>query len=70
MNGYDLCTELRKNAALKHALFVAQTGWGQPSHIRRSKKAGFEHHLVKPLDLSVLEPIILQARNIKESLQK
>lgn len=60
MNGYDLCIALRKNAALKHAIFVAQTGWGQPSHMQRSKEAGFDHHLVKPLDLSDLEPIVAQ----------
>ena len=70
MNGYDLCMALRKNSALKHAVFVAQTGWGQPSHMQRSKEAGFDHHLVKPLDLSDLEPIIAQARNKKVRLQK
>ena len=70
MNGYDLCMALRSNPALNHAVFVAQTGWGQPSHIQRSKEAGFDHHLVKPLDLSDLEPIIAQAKNIKESLKK
>lgn len=42
MNGYDLCMALRKNSALKHAVFVAQTGWGQPSHMQRSKEAGFD----------------------------
>ncbi|GFD89870.1 hypothetical protein KUL152_20960 [Tenacibaculum sp. KUL152] len=70
MNGYDLCMALRSNPALNHAVFVAQTGWGQPSHIQRSKEAGFDHHLVKPLDLSDLEPIIAQAKNIKVSLKK
>ena len=42
MNGYELCTALRQNRALADTVFVAQTGWGQPSHIQRSKEAGFE----------------------------
>ena len=65
MNGYDLCAALRKKRALAPAIFVAQTGWGQPSHIQRSKEAGFDHHLVKPLDLSDLERIVAEARQAK-----
>ena len=65
MNGYELCTALRQNRALADAVFVAQTGWGQPSHIQRSKEAGFDHHLVKPLDLSDLEPIVAEAWRAK-----
>lgn len=67
MNGYDLCKLLRENSALANAIFVAQTGWGQPSHIQRSKEVGFNHHLVKPLDLNDLEPIIAQAWQVKIS---
>lgn len=62
MNGYDLCIALQQNPALKHAIFVAQTGWGQPSHIQRSKASGFHHHLVKPINLDDLTPILLQVQ--------
>ncbi|MBJ2130940.1 PAS domain S-box protein [Alteromonas sp. IB21] len=65
MNGYDLCKLLRENSALANSIFVAQTGWGQPSHIQRSKEVGFNHHLVKPLDLNDLEPIVAQAWQVK-----
>ncbi|WP_018981515.1 PAS domain S-box protein [Salinimonas chungwhensis] len=65
MNGYDLCVALRQNEALDNAIFVAQTGWGQPSHIKRSKEAGFAHHLVKPLDLNDLTPLVSKARQVK-----
>ena len=58
MNGYDLCIALRKNPALNNATFVAQTGWGQPAHIKRSQESGFHHHLVKPLNMSDLMPIL------------
>ena len=65
MNGYDLCIALKKLPALKDAVFVAQTGWGQPSHIKRSKESGFHHHLVKPLDLNDLMPIVDSVRQHK-----
>ncbi len=65
MNGYDLCIALREMPALQHAIFVAQTGWGQPSHIKRSKASGFHHHLVKPLDLSDLMPIVESVGHVK-----
>ncbi len=65
MNGYDLCIALKQLPALKDAVFVAQTGWGQPSHIKRSKESGFHHHLVKPLDLNDLMPIVDSVRQYK-----
>lgn len=58
MNGYDVCRELRKLSALAHCTFIAQTGWGQPEHRQRSKEAGFHHHLVKPVDIEVLEGLL------------
>ncbi|MBD3584742.1 PAS domain S-box protein [Salinimonas sp. HHU 13199] len=67
MNGYDLCIALQQNPALKQAIFVAQTGWGQPSHIQRSKASGFHHHLVKPINLDDLTPILLQVEEHKLS---
>jgi len=54
MNGYDLAKEIRKHPKLKHCLLIAQTGWGQPEHRRRSKEAGFDHHLVKPVEMETL----------------
>ena len=66
MNGYDLCVALQKIPSLASATFVAQTGWGQPSHIQRSKESGFHHHLVKPLDMNDLLPVIDEVR-VKKS---
>jgi CheY-like chemotaxis protein len=34
---------------------VAQTGWGQDEDRRRSREAGFDHHLVKPVELANVE---------------
>lgn len=58
MNGYEICKEMRKLPELNSTVFIAQTGWGQQEHRARSRDAGFHHHLVKPVDLKLLEDII------------
>ena len=40
-------------------IFIAQTGWGQKEHRERSKEAGFDYHLVKPIDIKALKNILL-----------
>jgi CheY-like chemotaxis protein len=50
MNGYDVCRAMRQDPALKNTVIVAQTGWGQSEHRKRSDAAGFDHHLVKPIE--------------------
>ncbi|WP_229792280.1 response regulator [Cognatilysobacter bugurensis] len=49
LSGYDLATRLRA-ACAGDALFIAATGYGQAEDRARSHAAGFDHHLVKPLD--------------------
>jgi PAS domain S-box-containing protein len=58
MDGYEVAQRLRGNAATSRATVVALTGWGQESDRRRSKEAGFDHHLVKPVDPETLRPIL------------
>jgi two-component system CheB/CheR fusion protein len=58
MNGYDVARRLRTVPQLKDMVLVAQTGWGQEEDRRRSQEAGFDHHLVKPVDLEVLQTIL------------
>jgi PAS domain S-box-containing protein len=64
MNGYELCKEMRRDAALKKAVFIAQTGWGQDRHLQRSKEAGFDFHLIKPISFEILQSHL---ENIKPS---
>ena len=59
MNGYVICKAMRKEPVLQNTLFVAQTGWGQKEHRERSKEAGFDYHLVKPIDIEMLKNILL-----------
>lgn len=39
-------------------LFVALTGWGHPEEHAESEEAGFDHHLVKPVDLATLMDLL------------
>lgn len=61
INGYEACSIMRKDAMFSNTIFIAQTGWGQEEHRQRSKEAGFDFHLVKPIQLEqlreLLEPI-------------
>jgi CheY-like chemotaxis protein len=59
MSGYEVATRIRKDSAYDDVLLVAQTGWGQEHDRHRSVEAGFDHHLVKPLDLEALRKILL-----------
>ena len=50
MDGYEVAQALRGQAGLDQTLLVALTGYGQDEDRRRSAEAGFDHHLVKPVD--------------------
>jgi PAS domain S-box-containing protein len=50
INGYELARGLRDAEATRGTVLVAVTGWGQQEDRRRSAQAGFDHHLVKPVD--------------------
>jgi CheY-like chemotaxis protein len=50
MNGYELCRRIRASDWGGHVLLIACTGWGQPEDRARSRAAGFDVHLVKPIE--------------------
>ncbi|MBU2285890.1 MAG: response regulator, partial [Gammaproteobacteria bacterium] len=54
LSGYDVCRAIRASAWGAGVTIVAQTGWGQAHDRQRTVEAGFDHHLVKPIDLDVL----------------
>ncbi len=58
MDGYEVCKKMRNEPALKDAIIIAQTGWGDIKHRQRSKAAGFNYHLIKPIDMNVLRQIL------------
>ena len=54
MSGYEVCRAIREQSWGKDIVIVALTGWGQDEDRRKSKEAGFDEHLVKPVDYNVL----------------
>ncbi len=61
LNGYQVAAELRKRAEFSDTLLIAVTGFGQGIDRKRSKSAGFDLHLVKPVAPKVLREVILPA---------
>jgi signal transduction histidine kinase len=58
LDGYEVARRIRAQAWGKQITLVALTGWGQDSDRRRSQEAGFDSHLVKPLDLDKLTQLL------------
>ena len=61
MNGYEVARRLRAEPWGRRPLVVAMTGWGQEDDRRRSKDAGFDQHMVKPVTLDALCRLLMQA---------
>ena len=59
MDGDEVARRMRGRADLDGARIVALTGWGQEADRLRSKEAGFDHHLVKPVDPEVLGRLLV-----------
>jgi signal transduction histidine kinase/ActR/RegA family two-component response regulator len=59
--GYDIAREIRADPALAGTLLIAVTGYGQERDKEQAHRAGFDHHLTKPVDENVLERLINEA---------
>ena len=60
LNGYEACRKIRQEDWGKDICLVAVTGWGQDTDRHRSQEAGFDHHLVKPVDTNALMDLLAQ----------
>jgi PAS domain S-box-containing protein len=62
MNGYETCRRIREQPGGKGIRIAATTGLGQDEDRRRTREAGFDHHLVKPVDPDALEKLLFELR--------
>jgi CheY-like chemotaxis protein len=60
MDGYETARRLRKLPGGRRMMIVAVTGWGQDEDRRRSREAGFDHHLVKPAHPDAVEQLFAE----------
>jgi CheY-like chemotaxis protein len=58
MDGYEAARQIRAQNPAARLTIVALTGWGQHADRLKSADAGIDHHLLKPLDLTVLRQIL------------
>jgi CheY-like chemotaxis protein len=58
LNGYELARRLRALPTTAASILVAVTGWGQASDLQRAKDAGFDEHMVKPVEMDRLEALL------------
>ena len=61
MDGYQVAARLRQEEALKGSVIIAVSGYGQEEDRRRSREAGFDHHMVKPVDHNALLRLLAQS---------
>ena len=62
LSGYDTARRLRERPWGRDVVLVALTGWGQDEDRRRSRDAGFDSHLVKPIEPVAMEKLLARLR--------
>ncbi|HEU4460901.1 MAG TPA: ATP-binding protein [Methylibium sp.] len=67
MDGFEVARELRRMAGFDDVTLVAVSGWGQARDRERTRAAGFDEHLVKPIDLQALQRLIAATLSSAES---
>jgi PAS domain S-box-containing protein len=65
MDGFEVARRLRQELGMREALLVAMTGYGQEEDRRHSQEAGFNAHLVKPVDLAALRSLLSEPRDVQ-----
>jgi signal transduction histidine kinase/DNA-binding response OmpR family regulator len=58
MDGYEVARQLRTLPSTRHSVLAAVTGYGRDEDRARSREAGFDYHLVKPVDLDMLQAVL------------
>lgn len=59
MDGYELISRLHQEPHCERARFIAISGYGQEDDRRRTREAGFHHHLLKPIDQNALDELLM-----------
>ena len=68
LNGYEVARRFRATPALSPTLLVALTGWGSEEDRRRSKEAGFDIHLTKPVEPAAIDDVMARFGSEKDNI--
>jgi CheY-like chemotaxis protein len=66
MSGYEVARRLRQDPALDRTIIIAITGYGQDEDRRRSADADIDFHLVKPVDMSVVNELLREGQRARK----
>jgi two-component system CheB/CheR fusion protein len=69
MDGYELAQRIREDASCSHTILIAVTGYGRASDHQASRAAGFDGHLVKPVNIEQLLSLLASFREGAPSLR-
>lgn len=58
LDGYEACRRIREQPWGQEMFLIALTGWGQEEDRRRTEEAGFDYHMVKPVDSTKLMDLL------------
>ena len=58
LNGYEACRQIRATEWGRSMFMIAQTGWGQEEDRRKAEEAGFDRHMLKPIDCATLVVVL------------
>ena len=61
LNGYEACRRIREQPWGKNIVIVALTGWGQAEDREKSRNAGFDGHMIKPVDFAALTKLLAES---------
>ena len=67
MNGFEVAQHIRGASWGREIVLIALTGWGQVEDKRRSKEAGFDHHLVKPPAFAEISRILAGVQAVEDA---
>lgn len=62
MDGFEVARRIRTHHGRDQIVLIALTGWGQEEDLQRSREAGMDHHLVKPVNFDTLERLLAGMR--------
>ena len=70
ISGYDVARQVRSSSWGNHTRIVALTGWGNADDRVRSKEAGIDQHLVKPVQPGALMALLTELRDTSRGLER
>ena len=62
LNGYEVARKIRGEPWGKDIALIALSGWGQDEDRRKSREAGFDGHLIKPVDYATLTKLLAESK--------